>query len=180
MNDQDTQRFSANLKWFNEFFEGLSYVLNQISDALMKHGYAVEGPKFYYPKSTSTPGIPTYLVMGLAGSDEALQVVAVFDLDLMTNQPLLEKVLSLVFVKHPDRDKFFFLDNYCLRVVQNFDLSQRAVEEGFLAGEIRQRESAVPFYAFQIPLVEFSRGKPLPAVIEKHILNKLAVLPEFN
>jgi len=164
MDAADQERFLANYRWFNQFFEDLRLLFEKVGKALSSR-YDLEQPDYYYRKPDKLPRIPQFYVMGVGGQQFAVQMFAVFDPSILENQRLFVPEPSIVFVVHGDGSKALYINDYGMRVIRNDRITAEAAADQAFVGKTRS-EREWRFSAFQLPFDQFSAGHLLDETLQ--------------
>jgi len=181
MNTQDMERFLSNIQWFNDFFDGVRHLFETITKILVSKSLAISRVGWYYEKSNHVPKIPPYYEMELKGNNFALQLFAVFDPQLLTNnQQAFNSEPSIVIVKHSREDRPGWVADYGLRVIKKDRITQEVFGENVIMGKMVGGDAnGTQYFAFQVPFEVFGAGQDINLAIEQHIVSVLQALPEF-
>ena len=177
MDTNDLDTYKANLVWFNRFFQDIKQLLDKIADQLSP-GFSQVGTSYYYPKFNYSPSIPPYLLMALGGENTALQIYALLDIEIIGNKEYFLPEPSLVIIKHSDKDKGLYPDDYGLKVI-NSSMDFLEIEGGAISGSIPGKDG-VSFQAFQVPLGLFTSDQRAQDIIQERIVNVIHRLPDLS
>ena len=177
MDTNDLETYKANLVWFNRFFQDIKQLLDKIAD-LLSPEFSQVGTSFYYPKFNYSPSIPPYLLMALAGKNATLQIFALLNPEIIGNMEYFLPEPSLFIIKHSDKDKGLYPDDYGLKVIHYPEVFPE-IENGVIFGLVPGKDE-VHFQAFQVPLGLFTIDQKAEDIIQKRIVNILEGLPDFS
>jgi hypothetical protein len=178
MDVDDKQKFIANTRWFNQFFDGLRQLLKKIAKSLTTEFPVLTKELYYYTKPTDIPSIPDYCVLGLGGEDYAIQIYVIFNPSWLDNQHIFKPDPSFIIVKHSQGAKFPFFDDFGIRAIKNKGIDTKKYENGILSGKIVKNETY--FHAFQIFLDIFTQGQNIENAIRTQIIEKIKMLPDWE
>lgn len=176
MKPEDKQKFTENITWFNQFFENVRQLFERIAQGL-KDEYDLPNKVLYYSKTNSKPTIPKYHMIGLGGPDFAIQILAVFDYSLLSNQNVFKVEPSFIIVKHSQGNSYSYVDDFGLKIVKNEEIEQLGWENNKLSGKILKNQTY--FHAFQILFDDFAKGQDIDDVIQTQIIEQLQQLPDW-
>jgi len=176
MNDEDKARFEANVKWFNQFFDDVKRLFESIVESLpvdfLPNDFALSSSHFYYPRRNYGPSIPPYYVLMLGGKHHALQVMAVFDQTLISDQGPFVCEPSIVVVLHSLPRKYGWIRDYAENVIRNRRIEITENVDGKIEGQLHVKAPA-QFFAFQVAFERFSADEDAQDAIREHILEPL-------
>lgn len=176
MNDQDRARFEENMKWFNQFFGDIKQLFEYIAESLpvefMPNDFTLSSSNFYYPRQNYGPSIPPYYVLMLGGKHYALQVMAIFDHELISGQSPFVSEPSIIVVLHSLAKKSGWIRDYAENVIRNRRIEITEDRGGKLEGYIQVKAPA-QFFAFQVSFDRFSGEENAPEAILEHIIDPL-------
>jgi hypothetical protein len=182
MDQKDIARFDANVTWFNQFYDRLKYIFDEIAEMLLADEIIPEGPttsaSYYYYASKTRPSIPPYYALGLKGFDCALQIFAVLDVSLFRDPGPFKAEPSLVVVTYSQADRFAWYKDFGLRVVRTDRVRLDSGEGPVVSGSIINQEST-RFHAFQVAFDDFADARALADVIDREIIRVLQELPDW-
>ena len=174
MDANDLNRYTANYYWFNRFLQDVKQLLDKVAENLSPD-YSQIGTTFYYPKFNYYPSIPPYLLMAMGNDKAALQIFAVLNPEEIGNKECFLPEPSLFIIKHSDKDKGLYPDEYGLKVI-NSSMEFVEIEKGVIAGSIPGKDRT-SFQAFQIPLDLFTADKKTEDIIQERIVKVINRLP---
>ena len=173
------ERFAKNYAWFNEFFADLKSLFEKVNAALSKAYPSVTEMLFYYPKSTSVPGLPPYYVLCRGGKEIAIQVYAILDATGLEIQNDFERALSFVVVEHSKGDRWGYVEDYGLAIIGSPQKGQKK-SSGVISGVIAKGGAkGTYFHAFQVPLACFIGSGSVDMTIKEQIVDRLTALPKW-
>jgi len=181
MPQDDQFRYYENYLWFNQFFGDLRQLLTSIHSALKNElSYKILNRGWYYEKSNHQPSLPPYWMTGISETGFALQSFVVLDPSILEAQPAFDNELSLVFVKHAQKDKPLWINEYGLKVLRNDQITQRYDDERYISGELLNGEEKIPYHAFQVPLHIFTTGGDAQRAIQDEVIFVLREMPGWE
>lgn len=176
MNDQDQSRLVANVKWFNDFFNGIrqlyEIVLETLSQDFFAENSTLTSGNFYFPSQKYAPTIPPYYVLMLGGEQVALQILTILDPELFGTPSLFAKAPSIVVVLHTQPSKYGYITDYALRLLGNRGIEVTRKAEGKFWGRINTKLPA-DFFAFQVSFDKFSADKNPNDAVREHIVDPI-------
>jgi hypothetical protein len=177
MKDRDKLRFQANITWFNQFFDGLRQIYEQIAELLpveyFPHHYSLGIENYYFPDFKAVPCIPPYYALMLEGKKCALQVVSVVDESLFAKGGKFDSEPSMVIVVHSREDKYSRLDEFALQIIKNQTVEQVKKAGNIVRGQVNHKFPA-DFFAFQVKYDRFSDANNPEIAIGKYIIDPIA------
>jgi hypothetical protein len=168
MKEQDRARFTANIQWFNQFFDGIRNIYAIVTDLLpieyFPSASSIHSGNFYFQQLKVSPSIPAYYAFLLDGPKWGLQLLTIIDASLIARNGFFIHEPSIIAVIHTQPDNNSWLDEIALNVVRNRKLELIRKVDGITWGRIKSRFPA-DFFAFQVSLDKFSdTGEPRDAV----------------
>jgi hypothetical protein len=177
MKDRDRKRFQSSITWFNQFFDGMKQIFELVTTLLpvgfLPDDFSTTIDNFYYPAFKATPSIPPYYALILPGSMAALQLVAVIDENIFPPHGSFNIEPSLVAVLHNRPDKYAWVDEFALRVINSNNLEGLKKYRETVYGKLAGRYPA-DFFAFQVQYDLFSDIRNPPEAVTKYIINPIA------
>jgi hypothetical protein len=178
MRERDKARFHDNITWFNQFFDGIREIFENIVDQLpvefFQEDFALTSSNFYFPRHKAAPSMPPYYALMLEGRMVALQVVAVIDANLFTPGGPFIVEPSLITVIHDQTDKYGWINDFALNVIRNQNVELTSKEHGSVWGKFTTKFPA-DFFAFQVQYDKFSDNKNPKEAVRQYIID-----PIFN
>lgn len=171
-------RYKTNYTWFNRFLNDVKQLLDKIAESLSPE-YSLATTSFYYPKSNYVPSIPPYLLMGMGGRRSALQIYAIFDLEIIRDDDIFVTEPSLILVRHSREDKILWADDYGLKVIKSKTNAIIDEENGVISGQISGKAEA-NFHAFQVPFSYFTGDQSTEKLVQTKIVDVLLNLPDWK
>lgn len=178
MQNEDQQKFVENLAWFNQFFDGLYQLFEKAAKLLSGNDWPDKRPLYYYPRSNFKPAIPPYYMMGIGLSGYAIQIFAILDPSLINSRSGFKTEISLIVVKHSREDKFGYVDEYGLNVIQHRSIQSASHKNNLFSGMILKHNTY--FHAFQVPLDVFTEGRNMDNVIQAQIVEPTLQLLDWE
>lgn len=184
MKKEDIDKYFDNVKWFNNFFDGIYQILNELKEELSSK-YKMDKHLFYYPKRKDRPMIPKYSALFLKNK-YCIQVYAILNDNILKKNDVFYKEPSFIFIIHKIVEEWAHTWR-SEELINNNNIEYIANEDGIHHGKFKQKEKgAVPadkeeFYCFQILLDPFESLKDksdLSEIINNNIINKIDLI--FN
>ena len=176
MKEQDRARFKANIRWFNEFFEGIRNIYEMVVSQLPSESFPTSSTLtseiYYFPRQKVAPSIPPYYALLLEGSRSALQILTIIDSVLIARNGFFIQEPSIIVVLHSQANKAGWADEFALNVIQNHKVIVNQKEDGVIWGQIKSRYPA-NFFAFQVALDIFSETENPQAAVRHYIVNPI-------
>lgn len=176
MNNQDQSRLIANIKWLNDFFNGIMQLYEIVIKALpqdfLAENNTLTSRNFYFPSQKYAPTIPPYYVLMLGGQQVALQVLTILDPELFGNPDLFTKQPSIVVVLHSQTSRYGYIDDYALRLLKNRGIAVTQKADGKFWGTINAKLPA-DFFAFQVSFDKFSTNQNPNDAVREHITDPI-------
>ena len=101
MKEQDRARFTANIRWLNQFFDGVRTIYEMVENQLPTEFFpaiaTLTSDNFYFFRQKVVPSIPPYYALYRQGFKHALQILTIIDQNLiriMTSLPANHQSLS--------------------------------------------------------------------------------------
>ena len=110
------------------------------------------------------------------GKQSALQILAVFDPDLLGKPSLITAEPSLVVVLHSQADRYGYIEDYALRVIGNRGIHISRQDDGKFWGSMNPKSPA-DFFSFQVSFGKFSADKNSRDAVREHIVDPIIELP---
>lgn len=177
MKEHDKARFSANISWFNQFFDGINQLYEVIFELLPKEfspsGFALSSGNYYFPRLKIAPYIPPYYAFMVASKKWAMQAVAVIDEHLFVEKGPFMLEPSLVIVVHNQADKYGWINQFALKVIKNEKVELNEIIDGVVWGKIKAKIPA-DFFTFQVQYDKFTE-RDLKPPVQQYIINPVVV-----
>jgi len=166
--EQDRARFRANIKWFNQFFDGVrtlyEMIVNQLPSEYFPSASTITSDNYYFPRQKVVPSIPPYYALVVEGLKHSLQILTIVDASLIARNGFFSHEPSIISVVHTQANKNSWLDEFALNVVRNQKVEVLHKADDIIWGRINSKYPA-DFFAFQVALDKFSESSdPLEAV----------------
>ena len=178
MKKEIVDTYFNNVKWFNEFFDGISQIFNSLIDDLSSE-YNLENKDsfIYYPKANARPGIPSYVSLGIK-LKYTLQIFAILNDDLLSKNTNFKNEPSFFFVIHK-LDEFWYrsmltLRNENVEYIDNFD----DIHHGKFRDKKPLPAEQEDFYCFQLLLDSFEDKDSIKKTIHNDIIIKINLIFE--
>ncbi len=176
MNNQDQSRLIANVKWFNDFFNGIRQLYEIVVETLPQDFFAenstLTSGNFYFPSQKYAPTIPSYYALMLGGEQIALQILTILDPELFSTSSLFTKEPSIVVVLHTQPSKYGYISDYALRLLGNRGIEVTQKAEDRFWGRINTKLPA-DFFAFQVSFDKFSASQNPNDAVREHIVEPI-------
>jgi hypothetical protein len=184
MNDDDKARFTSNYEWFSRFFDGVrqfyGLVIESLPVGFMPAEFSESSGNYYFPRQNFAPTMPEHYTLMLGGREAALQIIAVFDVQLFTGLSRFAHEPSIVVVLHSQSSRCGYVQDYGLRVISGSGID---VEPGDAPTTLVGRINSTPearFAARQIIFDRLSSPENVRDAIERDIVGLIAeVVPTW-
>ena len=171
-----SERFFANIKWFNKFFDDLKVLLDKITSQIEGYDHKL----YYHRKSNDKPRIPR-LYHVLLGSDNQLNLnlSIVLGDDRVKNQMISVDEPLIIIALH-DYKKWgttWVIENIIDEVNIKDDLKKD--DSGVLSGSLDwgNEYPEIHFYAFKVPLDAFTEYSD--QIVKEMIVNRVRKIQEM-
>jgi hypothetical protein len=175
MKEHDRARISASINWFNQFFDGIRQIYELIVDLLPAEffidDFTVSTGNYYFPRYKTAPSIPPYYALMLEGRKCALQVVSILDTNLFGEGVPFIMEPSIIVVAHTQTDKFGWVGEFALMVIENRKVELSKTVDGISWGKINAKFQA-DFFAFQAQYDKFTDYN-LQAPVQQYIIHPI-------
>ena len=175
ISNKDKNRFIENVNWFNQYFDGVYQLFERISQ-ILQNDYSLPEKMYYYYKANSKPSIPGIYLLGLGSEDFAIQIYAIFNLNVFSSQSYFLKEPSIIVLKHSHGKRYGWYKEYGLKIIINNGIEFEN-NEGDISGKIIENQAN--FFAFQVPFDYFTEGEDIENSIHEKILKKLKNAPKW-
>jgi len=171
MDKETSNIFFQNVKWFNEFFDGLKELYDKISIILEKE-FELSEKSYYYYKPNDKPSIPSTYHLFLGGEEFKLNLAVLFNEDDIKNKKFLVEPSIIVSV----HDEYFCIE-VSSYVADLQDVKQIKEENNFISG-ILDWDTEVRFESFQVPLDLFLEYDD--KIVKEEIVSKISEILEYR
>lgn len=179
MYQEDKDRLTGNLVWFNRFFQDISSILYRMAK-LLEPITQTTSARFYYPKSNFTPGIPDYWLMGITGPAQAVQVFLVLQPELLERDCFVREPSFVVLYYNRPIDSLA-VSAYAQRIMALDPAIQLSAYPDHFDGTFPGTDAnRLQFKGFQIKLDPFINASDVEQVIKRELVDRLSNLPSWD
>lgn len=179
MYEEEKRRLVDNVVWFEQFFDDLIKLLQQIARDV-QHNFLLPQKKFYTPGNNVNPIMPSFYGLYMKGEIDCVQIFVILNPGLIRNTTFLSEP-SIAVLKHSRADVYQYSDELLSVLAGSQSILWDSLPAGMVGGEFLDGYAkGAQFYAFQAPLDSFINNSNPTQAIRTEIIEPLSRMPAWK